>query len=142
LSITNQERLKCNSLAADEFAHSFDQAVARLNNQLGPLECDVEKLASSLSAVHRLAENISSRVIALDTAKGRVIECLQLVGDLRDLKVCAEGVELAMKQEEFDAAAHHIHRFVTLDSAVFKIGNQMDIKGKGRSYLSIYLSIR
>lgn len=76
-----------------------------------------------------LADNISSRVSALDTARGRVVECLQRVSDLRDLRTCAEGVKAAMEQEEYDEAALHVHRFFALDTDVFKLGDQIDSNG-------------
>lgn len=34
-----------------------------------------------------------------------------------------------MEQEDYEAAAQHIHKFLTLDSAVFQMGDQVDAKG-------------
>lgn len=108
-------------LGDKNFTRSFDQSVARLQSYAECVEIDARQLASSLKSVAGLADNISGRVSALDVAKGRVVECLQRVGDLRDLRTCAEGVEAAMKNEEYDEAARNIHRFLTLDTAVFKV---------------------
>lgn len=100
-----------------------------MNGQLDSLTGDSKQLAGNLRVVHGLAQSISGRVAALDLAKGRVVECLQRVGDLRDLRTCAEGVIEAMRAEEYDEAAQHIHRFLTLDNAIFKMGDQIDAKG-------------
>lgn len=82
-----------------------------------------------MKLVSGLADNISGRVASLDQSKSRVVECLQLVNDLLDLRMCAEGVQSAMRNSNYDEAAQHIHRFLTLDSAVFKVGDQFVSKG-------------
>lgn len=89
---------------------TFDLALSRLNNNIECVEIDSRQLANNLRIVSGLAENISSKVSALDVAKSRVVECLQRVSDLRDLRTCAEGVEIAMQQESYEEAARHIHR--------------------------------
>lgn len=68
-------------------------------------------------------------VSALDVAKGRVVECLQRVSDLMDLRTCADGVRTAMEQEDYELAARHIHKFLTLDTAVFQMSDQAEAKG-------------
>uniref|UniRef100_A0A915D8Q3 Conserved oligomeric Golgi complex subunit 4 n=1 Tax=Ditylenchus dipsaci TaxID=166011 RepID=A0A915D8Q3_9BILA len=131
------------TLVGKDFLHSFNQSVARFNSEVHSFEGDAKLLASNLKNISVLAENISSRVSVLDQARGRVVECLQRVGDLRDLRTCAEGVELAMKQEEYDEAAHHVHRFFALDSAVFKMTNeQVDVKDSGQSMKDCYDVLR
>lgn len=103
------------------------------------IQSDGKQLNHSLKVVAGLAGNISTRVAALDQAKGRVVECLQLVNDLRDLRTCAEGVQKAIAEENYDEAAQHIHRFLTLDSGVFKIGDQ--VGSKGNYYISLYFYV-
>lgn len=117
---------------------SFDLALTRLNNQIECVEIDTKLLTNNLRTVSGLAEKISNKVSALDVAKNRVVECLQRVSDLRDLRTCAEGVEVAMQKEDFESAANHIHRFLTLDTAVFKMGEQIDVKGKYADFFIIY----
>jgi hypothetical protein len=121
-------------LGADEFVRNFDQSVAKLCSYAECVKTDAAQLNTNLKVVSGLAENISSRVASLDQAKGRVVECLQLVNDLLDLRTCAEGVQTAMRSGDFDEAAQHIHRFLTLDSAVFKVGDQVGSKGNNRVY--------
>uniref|UniRef100_A0A158R5M8 Conserved oligomeric Golgi complex subunit 4 n=1 Tax=Syphacia muris TaxID=451379 RepID=A0A158R5M8_9BILA len=112
---------------------SFNLAVTRLNNQMTLVESDAKQLANNLKIISGLADNISGKVCTLDIAKGRVVECLQRVSDLMDLKTCAEGVKAAMEQEDYELAAQHIHKFLTLDSAVFQMRDQVDAKDAGQS---------
>lgn len=108
---------------------SFDQALARLNNDIKLVEIDIEQLFENLKSINVLADSISDRVLLLDTARSRVIECLQRVSDLRDLRTCADGVKTAMELENFDEAALHLQRFFALDSAVFKVGDYVESSG-------------
>lgn len=119
----------CLLIGIDEFLRGFEQSIARLCSYIECLQPDIKQLNSSLKHVSGLAENISGRVAALDQSKGRVVECLQLVNDLLDLRTCAEGVQIAMRTSNYDEAAQHIHRFLTLDSAVFKVGDQLSTRG-------------
>ncbi|KAI1712112.1 COG4 transport protein [Ditylenchus destructor] len=111
-----------------DFVRSFDQAVARLNTEVHSFESDAKSLAGNLKNVSVLAENISSRVAVLDQAH---------------LRTCAEGVQVAMRSEEWDEAAQHIHRFFALDNAVFKMSEQQsDVKDSGQSMKSCYDVLR
>lgn len=69
------------------------------------------------------------QVSTLDIAKSRVVECMQRVSDLMDLRTCAQGVNAAMDQEDYELAAQHIHKFLTLDTAVFQMGDKIEAKG-------------
>ncbi|ETN70496.1 hypothetical protein NECAME_04919 [Necator americanus] len=68
-----------------EQSRAFGMAVSRLNNAMLVVEADAKQLAASLRTISRLADNISGKVSALDVAKTRVVECLQLAGDMHDL---------------------------------------------------------
>ncbi|EEC15837.1 conserved oligomeric golgi complex subunit, putative [Ixodes scapularis] len=73
-----------------------------------------------ISFTSTLAENISSKVRQLDLAKSRVTECVQRVEDILDLKFCTDGVQTALQNEDYEQAAAHIHRFLSLDESVLK----------------------
>ncbi|VDN28810.1 unnamed protein product [Gongylonema pulchrum] len=103
--------------ASSDVARSFNLAVTRLKNQM-------------------------TLVSALDVAKGRVVECLQRVSDLMDLRTCADGVSVAMEQEDYELAARHIHKFLTLDTAVFQMGEQAEAKDTGQSMGRSYEILR
>lgn len=99
-------------------------------------------MSNSLDALSGLAQNISKRVAALDQGKSRVVECLQHVSDLRDLGTCANGVQQAIRDGNFEEAASHIHRFLTLDSIVFKMSDSQDVKDAGYSVKNCYEVLR
>lgn len=112
--------------SGDHQSRAFGMAVSRLNNAMLVVETDAKQLASSLRTISRLADNISGKVSALDVAKTRVVECLQLAGDMHDLGVCSEGVDECISNEDYEQAAQHIHRFLTLDRAVFQFSSSVD----------------
>ncbi|CAD5213158.1 unnamed protein product [Bursaphelenchus okinawaensis] len=126
---------------AEKFLKSFDQSIARVCSLNECMKSDAKQLNSSLHTVSTLADNISKKVAVLDQAKGRVVECLQLVNDLRDLRTCAEGVQKAMVEKDYDEAAQNIHRFLTLDSAVFRVGD-VGAKEPGQSLKHSYEILR
>ncbi|KAL0275674.1 UNVERIFIED_CONTAM: hypothetical protein PYX00_003462 [Menopon gallinae] len=81
---------------------------------------DAEKLAKIVEITSALAENVSEKVKRLDTTRSRVSECQQRVQDLLDLQLCSEGVQTALKNEDYEKAAGHIHRFLSIDQKVLK----------------------
>nr|CRZ23295.1 BMA-COGC-4 [Brugia malayi] len=114
----------------------FNLALTRLKNQMTLVESDTKQLATKLKMISGLADSISSKVLALDIAKGRVVECLQRVSDLMDLRTCADGVRSAIEQEDYELAARHIHKFLTLDTTIFQMSDHGEAKDQsmGKSY--------
>ena len=53
--------------------------------------------------------------------QGRVSECQKRVNDLLDLQLCREGVVMAMKTEDYEKAAAHVHRFLAIDEKTLKL---------------------
>ncbi|XP_035231381.1 conserved oligomeric Golgi complex subunit 4-like [Stegodyphus dumicola] len=88
--------------------------------QLQLIHSDAEQLSSMISFTSALAENISSKVKQLDVTRSRVTECMQRVEDILDLKFCTDGVQTALQNEDYEQAAAHIHRFLSLDQTVLK----------------------
>lgn len=43
------------------------------------------------------------------------------MNDLLDLQLCREGVISAMKNEDFEKAAAHVHRFLSIDETTLKL---------------------
>uniref|UniRef100_A0A0K8RIP1 Conserved oligomeric Golgi complex subunit 4 n=1 Tax=Ixodes ricinus TaxID=34613 RepID=A0A0K8RIP1_IXORI len=93
-----------------------------------------------ISFTSTLAENISSKVRQLDLAKSRVTECVQRVEDILDLKFCTDGVQTALQNEDYEQAAAHIHRFLSLDESVLK-RSTADIQ-EGSSLEEAFSSLR
>ena len=46
--------------------------------------------------------------------------CQQRVLDLLDLQSCTEGVAEALQNEDYEQAAGHVHRFLSLDETTLK----------------------
>ena len=63
-----------------------------------------------ISSTARLADRVSGRVRRLDDAKKRVGETKKRVEDLLVLKSCSYDVNSALKRDDYEQAAMHIHR--------------------------------
>lgn len=59
-------------------------------------------------------------IITLSFLQARVFDCQTRLNDLIDLRLCSDGVMLAMKDEEYEKAAGHIHRFLTMDQSLLQ----------------------
>ncbi|XP_054719485.1 LOW QUALITY PROTEIN: conserved oligomeric Golgi complex subunit 4-like [Uloborus diversus] len=88
--------------------------------QLQLVHSDSVQLSSMIAFTSALAENVSSKVKQLDVTRIRVTECMQRVEDILDLKFCTDGVQTALQNEDYEQAAAHIHRFLSLDQTVLK----------------------
>ncbi|KAF2978888.1 hypothetical protein EK904_006138 [Melospiza melodia maxima] len=71
-----------------------------------------------------LAENVSSKVRQLDLAKNRLYQAIQRADDILDLKFCMDGVQTALRNEDYEQAAAHIHRYLSLDKSVIELSRQ------------------
>ncbi|XP_036819965.1 conserved oligomeric Golgi complex subunit 4 isoform X1 [Oncorhynchus mykiss] len=71
-----------------------------------------------------LAENVSSKVRQLDLAKTRLYKVIQRADDILDLKFCTDGVQTALHNEDYEQAAAHIHRYLSLDQSVIELSRQ------------------
>ncbi|KAF4527190.1 hypothetical protein B566_EDAN006116 [Ephemera danica] len=87
---------------------------------LQQLHSDAVQLADRIAHTSELAENVSAKVRQLDLARSRVSECQQRVHDLQDLKLCRDGVQTAMAAGDFEKAAAHVHRFLTMDQVALR----------------------
>ncbi|MBN3311009.1 COG4 protein, partial [Amia calva] len=71
-----------------------------------------------------LAENVSSKVRQLDLAKNRLYQAIQRADDILDLKFCTDGVQTALRNEDYEQAAAHVHRYLSLDQSVIELSRQ------------------
>uniref|UniRef100_A0A8P4GMM6 Conserved oligomeric Golgi complex subunit 4 n=1 Tax=Dicentrarchus labrax TaxID=13489 RepID=A0A8P4GMM6_DICLA len=71
-----------------------------------------------------LAENVSRKVRQLDLAKTRLYNVIQRADDILDLKFCTDGVQTALRNEDYEQAAAHIHRYLSLDQSVIELSRQ------------------
>ncbi|KFD71309.1 hypothetical protein M514_03559 [Trichuris suis] len=109
-----------NSIVRDgvDLPKQLYSSFSRLLTEATLAESDTSQLISSVDISSVIADGISSKVRDMDVAKTRVIECLQFVEDILDLRTCTEGVRIAMANEDYEQAASHVHRFLTLDRNV------------------------
>ncbi|XP_063103703.1 conserved oligomeric Golgi complex subunit 4 isoform X1 [Cavia porcellus] len=96
--------------------------VSRPNLQL--IEGDAKQLAGMITFTCNLAENVSSKVRQLDLAKNRLYQAIQRADDILDLKFCMDGVQSALRNEDYEQAAAHIHRYLCLDKSVIELSRQ------------------
>lgn len=47
-------------------------------------------------------------------------ECQQRVHDLLDLQLCSDGVTAALSGDDYEQAAAHVHRFLTMDQSLLE----------------------
>uniref|UniRef100_A0A673UVM1 Conserved oligomeric Golgi complex subunit 4 n=1 Tax=Suricata suricatta TaxID=37032 RepID=A0A673UVM1_SURSU len=96
----------------------------RLGPNLQLIEGDAKQLAGMINFTCNLAENVSSKVRQLDLAKNRLYQAIQRADDILDLKFCMDGVQTALRNEDYEQAAAHIHRYLCLDKSVIELSRQ------------------
>ncbi|XP_024411863.1 conserved oligomeric Golgi complex subunit 4 isoform X1 [Desmodus rotundus] len=96
----------------------------RMGPSLQLIEGDAKQLAGMITFTCSLAENVSSKVRQLDLAKNRLYQAIQRADDILDLKFCMDGVQTALRSEDYEQAAAHIHRYLCLDKSVIELSRQ------------------
>jgi hypothetical protein len=94
--------------------------ITKMLPNLQIVHSDAEQLSEMITFTSTLAENVSAKVRQLDIARSRVSECQQRVHDLLDLQLCSNGVQTALRNEDFEKAAAHVHRFLSMDQHLLK----------------------
>ncbi|KAG8143788.1 putative Conserved oligomeric Golgi complex subunit 4-like protein [Naja naja] len=82
-------------------------ALHRMGPNLQLIEGDAQQLGGTIAFTCRLAENVSSKVRQLDLAK-----------------FCTDGVQAALRSEDYEQAAAHVHRYLCLDKSVIELSRQ------------------
>ncbi|XP_064393450.1 conserved oligomeric Golgi complex subunit 4-like isoform X2 [Halichondria panicea] len=106
---------------------SFRQMMPTLHH----LHQDSGELCEAITRAAALAESVSSKVRVLDQAKSRVYAAMKRVDDVIDLKSCADGFQYAMNSGDYEKAAAHIHRYLTLDESMLLDGGIADSAKEG-----------
>ncbi|KAJ7312062.1 hypothetical protein JRQ81_006397 [Phrynocephalus forsythii] len=96
----------------------------RMGPNLQLIEGDAKQLAGMITFTCNLAENVSSKVRQLDLAKNRLYQAIQRADDILDLKFCMDGVQTALRNEDYEQASAHIHRYLSLDKSVIELSRQ------------------
>ncbi|CAG2163767.1 unnamed protein product [Oppiella nova] len=110
-----------NELLSDD--KSLETSMARLRKDMpnmSLIESDAKQLSSLIGFTSSLADSVSFKVRRLDCAKTRVTQCLQRIEDILDLKFCTDGIQKALTGEDYEQAAAHIHRFLSMDESILR----------------------
>ncbi|KAM3876636.1 LOW QUALITY PROTEIN: conserved oligomeric Golgi complex subunit 4 [Diretmus argenteus] len=99
-------------------------ALQRMGPNLQLIGGDASQLSGMITFTCSLAENVSRKVRQLDLAKTRLYNVIQRADDILDLKFCTDGVQTALHNEDFEQAAAHIHRYLSLDQSVIELSRQ------------------
>uniref|UniRef100_A0AAY4BY69 Conserved oligomeric Golgi complex subunit 4 n=1 Tax=Denticeps clupeoides TaxID=299321 RepID=A0AAY4BY69_9TELE len=100
------------------------QLLQRMGPNLQLIEGDAAQLGGMISFTCSLAENVSSKVRQLDLTKKRLYQAIQRTDDILDLKFCTDGVQTALRNNDYEQAAAHIHRYLSLDQSVIELSRQ------------------
>lgn len=79
--------------------------------------------------------DVSTQVLHLVYAvlfQKRLYQAIQRADDILDLKFCTDGVQTALRNHDYEQAAAHIHRYLSLDQSVIELSKQ---GGEGESFL-------
>ncbi|KAM4630234.1 conserved oligomeric Golgi complex subunit 4 isoform 1-T1 [Polymixia lowei] len=96
----------------------------RMGPNLQLIGGDASQLSGMITFTCSLAENVSRKVRQLDLAKTRLYKVIQRADDILDLKFCTDGVQTALRNEDYEQAAAHIHRYLSLDQSVIELSRQ------------------
>ncbi|XP_026234731.1 conserved oligomeric Golgi complex subunit 4 [Anabas testudineus] len=104
--------------------HTKMLALQRMGPNLQLIGGDASQLSGMITFTCSLAENVSRKVRQLDLAKTRLYNVIQRTDDILDLKFCTDGVQTALRNEDYEQAAAHIHRYLSLDQSVIELSRQ------------------
>ncbi|KAM9826062.1 conserved oligomeric Golgi complex subunit 4 isoform 1-T1 [Syngnathus typhle] len=104
--------------------HTKMLALQRMGPNLQLIGGDASQLSGMITFTCSLAENVSRKVRQLDLAKTRLYNVIQRADDILDLKFCTDGVQTALQNEDYEQAAAHIHRYLSLDQSVIELSRQ------------------
>ncbi|KAM6942775.1 conserved oligomeric Golgi complex subunit 4 [Xenentodon cancila] len=104
--------------------HKKMLALQRMGPSLQLIAGDASQLSGMTTFTCSLAENVSRKVRQLDLAKTRLYNVIQRADDILDLKFCTDGVQTALRNEDYEQAAAHIHRYLSLDQSVIELSRQ------------------
>ncbi|XP_077374714.1 conserved oligomeric Golgi complex subunit 4 [Festucalex cinctus] len=104
--------------------HTKMLSLQRMGPNLQLIGGDANQLSGMITFTCSLAENVSRKVRQLDLAKTRLYNVIQRADDILDLKFCTDGVQTALQNEDYEQAAAHIHRYLSLDQSVIELSRQ------------------
>jgi hypothetical protein len=121
------------------YSHALD---IQLNNideiqyQINITEQRAKALSSSITSVYQLAEDVSSKIRQLHLVQSRVKEALDAIEGNIGMKSCLQGVEEAIKEEDYEAAVKYVSRVYHLNEQQKKrtlAGKEKDISNESEA---------
>lgn len=101
------------------YVRQIDQLQGSVPN-MERIDADIQRLSSLVDSSSTLVEEVCSKFRRIDLAKVRLDDCLSKIGDILDLKTCRNGVLRAMQLNNYEEAAIHIRRFLSIDQDELK----------------------
>uniref|UniRef100_A0A6G1SN13 Conserved oligomeric Golgi complex subunit 4 n=1 Tax=Aceria tosichella TaxID=561515 RepID=A0A6G1SN13_9ACAR len=95
---------------------------------------NTKRLGSLVESAHVLVGDVCSKFRQIDLAKARLEDCLSKIGDILDLKTCRNGMAKAMQSNNYEEAAMHIKRFLSIDQKELQKTINIIIFGDQTSY--------
>ncbi|OXU30301.1 hypothetical protein TSAR_016718 [Trichomalopsis sarcophagae] len=96
------------------------QSIGKVLPNVAVIRSESEKFSNMIDRTNKLAEKVSAKVRQLDLARSRVCECQSRVNDILDLQLCSEGVATALRNEDYEQGAAHVHRFLLMDQQLLE----------------------
>ncbi|XP_046411279.1 conserved oligomeric Golgi complex subunit 4 [Neodiprion fabricii] len=117
------------------------QNISKVLPNLTIIHSEADKLGEMITFTNRLAENVSAKVRRLDLARSRVSECQNRVHDVLDLQLCSQGVATALRNEDYEQGAAHVHRYLSMDRQLLERTAQ-DVSGDHTSISSSLVTLQ
>ncbi|XP_043471795.1 conserved oligomeric Golgi complex subunit 4 [Leptopilina heterotoma] len=96
------------------------QNISKVLPNVVVIRAESEKFRDMINHTNDLAEKVSAKVRHLDLARSRVCECQSRVNDILDLQLCSQGVATALKNEDYEQGAAHVHRYLSMDQKLLE----------------------
>lgn len=79
--------------------------------------------ALAVATFHAYPDPLPSSCV-LQSLQNRLYQAIQRADDILDLKFCTDGVQTALRNEDYEQAAAHVHRYLSLDQSVIELSRQ------------------
>ncbi|KAJ0113210.1 hypothetical protein Patl1_00691 [Pistacia atlantica] len=88
------------------------------------VKADSDHMLSNVRSTSDLADQVSGKVRELDLAQSRVNDTLLRIDAIVERNNCLDGVRTAMDEENFEAAANYVQRFIEIDGKYKDSGSE------------------
>ncbi|XP_043275819.1 conserved oligomeric Golgi complex subunit 4 [Venturia canescens] len=117
------------------------QNISKVLPNVVVIRAESEKFCAMINRTNKLAEAVSAKVRQLDLARSRVCECQSRVHDILDLQLCSEGVATALRNEDYEQGAAHVHRYLSMDQNLLE-RTALDVSGDRTSIAGSLITLQ